>query len=227
MPRARIFVVGILAILFAPTESRAFVPPKLRVEPEIVGVYENQGTHPDGSTYEGVATIERLGPSRYSITFEVPNGVFRAICVRDRDLLGCGWGSSGLGVALYRARAGGLDGAWYREGDTSLGRERIAAATPEDEAGFDLEGVAPDGASYSGRFVGVKIGSVRRVSWIRDGATTWGWAIAQGDVLVAGFPSASCGAALYRISPDGRRLAATWMDFSRPDLGTSTETLVR
>lgn len=206
-----------------------FVPPKLRLEPEIAGVYENQGTHPDGSTYEGVATIERLGPSRYSIRFEVPTGTFHALCVRDRDLLGCGWGSSGLGVALYRARSGGLDGAWFGEGDSALGRERIDGASPLDDQGFDLEGTSPAGASYAGRFVSSSLdqGAVRRVSWSRDGQTTWGWAIAQGDVLVAGFPSASCGAALYRISPDGRRLAATWMDFSRPDLGTSTETLVR
>ena len=204
-----------------------FVPPKLQTDPEIVGVYANEGLHPDGTPYQGVATIIRLGPSRYQITFEVTNGVFRAICIRDRDLLGCGWGASGLGAALYRARAGGLEGAWFREGDSALGHERIAAAAPEDEEGFDLEGSTAEGTQYTGRYVATKLTTVRRVSWSRAGVTTWGWAIAQGDVLVAGFPSASCGAALYRISADGRKLDATWMDFSRPDLGTSTETLVR
>jgi hypothetical protein len=204
-----------------------FVPPKLHVEPEIVGVYDNEGTHPDGSSYHGVATIERLGASRYAITFETANGTFHAICVRDRDLLGCGWGTTGLGVALYRAKPDGLDGAWFREGDAALGREHIRGAGPNDDDAFDLDGTSPTGATYDGRIVSTTVGSIRRVTYRRGAETLWGWAIAQGSALVVGFPSASCGAALYRISADGRHLDATWMDFSRPDLGTSTETLVR
>jgi hypothetical protein len=220
LPRA---LLGIASVAFLP----GFVPPKLHLEPEIVGVYDNEGTHPDGSTYHGVATIERLGASRYAITFVTQAGTFHAICVRDRDLLGCGWGEAGLGVALYRAKAGGLEGAWFREGDDALGRERIEGAGPTDDDAFDLDGTSPTGAAYDGRMVSTSIGSIRRVTFRRGSETVWGWAIAQGASLVVSFPSASCGAALYRISADGRHLDATWMDFSRPDLGTSTETLVR
>lgn len=225
LPRA---LLGTVSIAFL----SGFVPPKLHVEPEIVGVYDNEGTHPDGSTYHGVATIERLGTSRYAITFVTPAGTFHAICVRDRDLLGCGWGSSGLGVALYRTKPDGLDGAWFREGDDALGRERIHSNTAAtDDDAFDLDGTSPAGATYDGRMVSTSLtaapGSIRRVGFRRGSETVWGWAIAQGSALVVGFPSASCGAALYRISADGRHLDATWMDFSRPDLGTSTETLVR
>jgi hypothetical protein len=217
-------VLAVLALA-----SAGFVPPKLAQDPEIAGDYSARGTHPDGTAYEGRAIVRRVAGARYAITFLMPNGTFHALCLRDRDVLGCGWGAEerDLGVAIYRPRGGGLDGTWIRDGDAAPAREWLAAIGPTDDEAADLRGTDPTGVAYQGRFVALAVGPVRRLSWNRDGKSTWGWGIADADVLVAAFPSAQCGAALYRVSPDGRRLVATWMDFALPDLGTATEVLDR
>lgn len=205
-----------------------FVPPKLAREPEIAGVYDVEGTHPDGSGFAGTATIARLGFERYRITFEVPSGVVRAICVRGRDALGCGWGTGVLGAALYRASGGRVEGRWFRDGDEGLGVE-VATAGDLDAAGvLATSGTFPDGTSYPGDLA---LGegappSLRRVRGTRAGVAWSGWGVTDGTALAVGFPADRCGAALYRVEPGGT-LRAIWMDAAASAYGLGTETLVR
>jgi len=193
--------------------TTAFVPPKRDVQVEIAGVYRAEGTHPDGSSYEGQATLTRLSAERYSIRFDMPNGVFRALCVRSLDLLGCAWGSTDtLTAAILRPTAGGgMVATWAGETNAELGREVL---------GPDLAGWAF-----------AKYGSLERVVWTAttNGVihTKPGWALRSGPVVIAGFPMPLAGAAFYRIESNGRLLSGDWMDPLMPDAGRGTETLTR
>lgn len=225
----RVRTTGLAAIALA---CVGFVPPKLARELEIAGEYDVEGTHPDGSGYVGTGTIARLGGDRYQITFRMPNGVFRAICVRSRDVLGCGWGSGQLGAALYRASSGRLDGRWFRDGDDALGVDVVSMPDLEDSGSFALEGAAPDGSPHQGSFTIADWGAkgqtpgVRRLHGTRSGVAWTGWGVTDGKLLAVGFPAERCGAALYRIDGNGV-ITAIWMDRMTPGVGLGKETLVR
>lgn len=216
-------------VLLVAVATLGFVPPKLQQKVEITGRYVARGTHPDGSTYEGGAVVERIGGDRYEITFEMESGTFRALCLRDGDRLGCGWGATrDLGVMVYRAAGGGLDGTWSRDGDDGVGHEHVQGAGATSLGSFAAEGTSPTGASYSAQLTrSAAAAGVEHVEWQAGGPASDGWAISDGELVVAGFPGVRCGAALYRIASSGQRLEAVWMDFSQPDLGTGRETLTR
>jgi hypothetical protein len=205
------------AILFLATA--AFVPPKRDVRVEIAGVYRAVGTHPDGSSYEGQATLTRLSQDRYSIRFDMPNGVFRALCVRSSDLLGCAWGSANnLTAVVVR----GASATFATDASNELGRENVAA----DGSGA---GVDPAGSSYTASWSFTKHGSLERVVWTRTvkgiSQTQVGWGLRNGAILVAGFPMPLAGAAFYRIESNGTQLSGEWMDPLMPDAGVGTELL--
>lgn len=177
-----------------------FVPPKREVSVEIAGVYVANGTHPDGSTYQGRATLNKLSSDRYEIIFDMPSGVFRALCIRVREVLGCGWGSGNdLTVAMFD----GGSGVWTS--DTSI----VVAPAGKDAV------VIPH------------LRGVMRVKWTRGSTTLDGWGILASPFIVAGFPSFRAGAAFYRIGPNGTTLIGDWMDPNMPDSGIGTETLTR
>ncbi len=228
-----------------PRVTAAFVPPTHDQQLSIEGAWDAVGTHPDGSTYAGRANIIRLGGSgpgreRYELTFHMPNGTFRAICLRARDVLGCGWGVGGLGVGLYRrvsfAGEGGLDGTWFRDGDDEVGRERWTA---HDADGLDgkltTSGTSPSGQAYVGAAaLGLGLGlsrDVRPVFVRRGEETIRGFGIAHsgpsGSFFVTSFPAHACGAAVYVIGANGGAIHARWMDFNTPSLGLGAETLTR
>lgn len=202
----------------------AFVPPKRDTHVEIAGEYDAVGTHPDGSKYQGRGSIVRLGGERYEITFTMPNGVFRGICLRVRDVLGCGWGSGDdLTVAIWRD-GGGVDGVWTHDGAAAVGRE---SSTGSLAAPFTARGVSPSGVGYDASVTVTPYGAVQRVLWVRGAETTTGWGVRSGPFLIAGFPAHRAGAAFYRIGPGGTVLVGEWMDPNTPMAGLGSETLTR
>lgn len=205
--------------------TAAFVPPKRESAVEIAGVYEAVGTHPDGSTYRGRGTIARLAADRYEITFDMPSGVFRALCLRVRDVLGCGWGlGKDLTVAVWQ-QASGVQGLWTADSASAVFREE--SADPTLDAPFRGKGLGPEGVGYDSTVSTLPYGVLHRVTWSRGAHTSLGWGIRAGSLLIAGFPSHSVGAAFYRIGPNGTTLVGDWMDPNAAVSGLGTETLTR
>jgi hypothetical protein len=205
--------------------TTAFVPPKHELQVEIAGVYDAVGTHPDGSSYQGKATLTRISADRYSIRFDMPNGVFRALCVRSRDILGCAWGSlDGMTAAVMRPAGNGLYVTWVTDADAALGRETVAA----DQVG---SGTDPAGNDYTSTWQTTAVGTLERVSWTRKAAGVSkkyeGWGLRDGSVLIAGFTMPNTGAAFYRIEANGALLSGEWMDPMTPQAGRGSETLTR
>lgn len=204
--------------------TTGFVPPKRDVQVEIAGVYDAVGKHPDGSTYAGKATLTRLSPDRYAIRFDMPNGVFRALCVRARDILGCGWGSVDAITAVVIR---GNTVTWVRDGNDAPGREVVTGVTSD----LTGAGTDPTGADYTSSWQLTAVGPLERVTWNRKmgGASIQqvGWGLRAGPVVVAGFPMPLAGAAFYRVEANGTQLVGEWMDPLMPDAGRGTETLTR
>jgi hypothetical protein len=205
--------------------TTAFVPPKHEQQQEIAGVYEAEGIHPDGTAYKGRATLTRLGNVRYSIRFDMPNGVFRALCVRSRDRLGCGWGSSDAIVAAVMRPAGnGALVTWTSDAEATLGREVVAP----DLVGV---GVDPSGNDYTSTWHTASSGALERVTWTRraGGVSTKyeGWGLREGSTLFAAFTQPLTGVAFYRIEANGTQLAGDWMDPLTPAAGRGSEILTR
>jgi len=205
--------------------SMGFVPPKRDALPEIAGIYEAVGTHPDGTTYTGKGTIRRLGGERYEIVFDMPNGVFRALCLRLRDVLGCAWGAEKhLTVAVWRPTGAGIEGQWTADGDDAVGRESGAG---DPFAGTVVtNGVSLDGKAYLGDTRALASGAFYRVDW-RKPEYVGGWGLRVGSTLVGAFPSWRAGAAFYRIGPGGVVLTGEWMDPQQSSVGLGTEVLTR
>jgi hypothetical protein len=182
--------------------TMGFVPPKREVIVDITGVYAATGKHPDGSSYQGKATINRLPNDRYEIVFDMPSGVFRAICLRVRDVLGCAWGlGKDLTVAIW---SGSSNAVWTTDLNAAVTYETSTGAT-----------VAPYAAA------------VQRVTWNRPTGPLVGWGLAVDSYVVSGFPSFRAGAAFYRIGQNGTVLVGDWMDPNMPDAGAGSETLTR
>lgn len=202
-----------------------FVPPKRGALPEIVGVYQAVGTHPDGTGYAGKGTITRLGGERYELVFDMPNGVYRALCLRVGEVLGCAWGGKDLTVAVWRPTAAGLEGSWTRDGATGIAHEHGPSADPF--AGpARVVGVSLDGASYEGDTRASPLGAFHRVDW-RKPEQISGWGLRVGSTLVAAFPAVGTGVAYYRISPSGAELSGEWTDLDPSSTTVGTETLTR
>ncbi len=214
-----------LSVLSLAVATMAFVPPKRESAVEIVGVYEAVGTHPDGSTYRGRGTIARLPGDRYEITFDMPSGVFRALCLRVRDVLACGWGlGRDVTVAVWQ-QSGGVQGLWSADQAPAVFREESADTSLD--APFRAKGMGADGVSYESSVSTLPYGLLHRVTWTRGTQTSVGWGIRSGSLLIAGFPSHSVGAAFYRIGPNGTSLVGDWMDPNAASAGLGTETLTR
>lgn len=208
-----------------------FVPPQRPLLAEIVGVYAAEGTHPDGSSYAGMGTITRLGSGAhgpYEVRFDMPNGVFRALCLRDRELLGCAWGAErNLVVGLWRTTLAGLAGVWTRDGRVELGRE-LGSGDPF-VAKVATVGIDTGGAAYDASLTAVPQGSFYSVHWTRAGGLH-GYGLRVGSTLVGAFaaiPSAQAGVAFYRIGANGRQLIGAWTDPNQSSTNLGTETLTR
>jgi hypothetical protein len=213
------------AVALLALASTGFVPPKRDLLADITGEFEVVGTHPNKSTYRGRATIVRLPGDRYEITFSMDSG-FRALCLRIRDLLACGWGAASdhVAVAVWQ-QAGGVTGLWTTDSVTSVGREDSPMQTLDSP--FGGKGIGPDGVAYQSSVWTSPYGALHRVTWSHNAVETFGWGIREGSLLIAGFPSHNVGAAFYRIGPNGTKLMGTWMDPTAALYGLGEETLTR
>ncbi len=202
--------------------ARAFVPPTYAPTNDLVGAYAYSGTDPDGNPEApGIARISRLAPNVYAMVEESEGKVVSAArCLRDGDVLACGWGSgptsdAGTGILTRRAD-GGYEGTVLEVGQLVGARARTTGTGPT----FMLE-VFADGVARP-------IGALNLV-YVTRGIVVTTKPVARGTVLVDGDHIAFglgtqgfAGTVVYRIV--GRTLVGRWIDFARSGVGTETLT---
>jgi hypothetical protein len=126
--------------------------------PDITGSFKINGKGDDGKTYEGTATVRKIGGEMYNATWTIAEASFTGICFRDADDLSCAWSNRGtaahgLLVMAYLVKRDTLDGVFFESGGTTLGKEILTLKMK----GTSLEGVYTiakgknaDGSAYSG-----------------------------------------------------------------------------
>lgn len=95
---------------------------------ELTGNYTVAGKNPDGSSYNGTATIAGTAGGVCGITWTIGSGQSsQAFCMRQGEVLGAAYviGNS-IGLVIYRLGADGvLDGTWSIAGQEGIGEERL------------------------------------------------------------------------------------------------------
>ena len=95
---------------------------------ELTGIYTVAGKNPDGSNYNGTATIAGTAGGVCGITWTIGSGQSsQAFCMRQGEVLGAAYviGDS-IGLVIYRLGADGvLDGTWSIAGQEGIGEERL------------------------------------------------------------------------------------------------------
>lgn len=100
----------------------------------------------------------------------------------------------------------------------------VAGPAAAQQAGnYAVQGVGPDGSSYSGNLLMEPVGKgAWRMTWRIAGDTLVGVGIAAPNLLAAGYSdNGRAGAVLYDVAPNGV-LSGRWV---APDGGLGTETL--
>jgi hypothetical protein len=88
------------------------------------GSYEVQGKNPDGSTYEGTATVTKTGDT-FKVIWEVGSEKYTGTAIGNKDFLAISYtsGNNQTGLALYGADGGNWKGVWTYAGGTTMGAE--------------------------------------------------------------------------------------------------------
>jgi hypothetical protein len=82
---------------------------------------------PSGSSYTGTVTLTPTGGT-HSVQWNLSNGSFSGVGIRQGDLLIVGWGEAGKGAGAvsYQVSGSTLTGVWAVPGGSQLGSETIA-----------------------------------------------------------------------------------------------------
>ena len=188
---------------------------------DIVGVYTIAGKNPDGTKYKGTATISKIGGSMYKGKWKIGKDDWDGVIFRDKNLLSVGSAPKhDTGVVAYLVNKGNLDGVWFQEGDTKIGKEMLSA--PKDTT--DLSGAymitsaeTPTKKKYTGSVKVTKYKSgVYGFTW-KVPTTILGIGLRSPhiagvqDILSVGFNDAGNATVLqYVILDDGKMLTGHW-----------------
>jgi len=202
----------------------------------IVGSYGLKGAGPDGTNYTGSATITKIGGEMYQGVWKIGSSTYKGIAFRDGDVLSCGWsskaeGAHALGVVAYLVGTdNSLDGVWFENGQTALGKEFLVGGSSNLTGAYTIKtGETADKKKYSGS-VNIELKSgVYQLTWKLGSSTVKGLGLRNGDVLSAGFSDAggSFGVLQYRITKGGDVLTGQWAQTGQKTPGAGTETMTR
>lgn len=187
------------------------------------GLYNVEGTNPDGTTYTG--TMDISGQGSVADVYWIFGGgaevAGTAIWVQDSLIVAYPAENCILSIYLVSEDGNALEGYWVAP-DTYEILTETATVTEWDEASgvlsFDIAGSNPDGSTYTGamaltRSAGADVYSVAQVS----GETTFlGSGIESGEFFAVSYGvDSGCGIAQYLV--DGNTLSGTWGDLSVSD----------
>jgi len=196
---------------------------------DVTGAYAINGAGSDGKQYTGTATISKIGGEMYKGNWVIGSTNFQSICFRDEDILSCGWsGKHDLGVVAYLVKPdNSLDGVWFEEQNTSIGKEFLVGGNNNLLGTYVIKnGETPSKKKYTGTVEISFASGVYKLKW-KTGKTTFeGLGIRNGDVLTAGFnDSGDFGVLQYRIKNNGKMLTGQWAQSKQSVAGLGIETL--
>lgn len=198
---------------------------------DVTGSFNIIGSGPDGKQYTGNAGIVKIGGEMYKGTWTIGTSPTSGICFRDEDILSCGWSSKhDLGVVAYLVKDdNSLDGVWFEEQHTTLGKEFLVGGNANLLGTYTIKtGETPEKKKYTGTVqVGIKSG-IYTFKWKTGGSTFEGLGLRNGDVLTAGFNNTGdFGVLQYRIKKGGKVLTGQWAQTKATTAGPGIETLTK
>lgn len=198
---------------------------------DVAGSYAISGAGSDGKQYTGNAVISKIGGEMYKGNWVIGSTNFESICFRDDDILSCGWsGKHDLGVVAYLVKPdNSLDGVWFEEQNTSIGKEFLVGGNNNLLGTYVIKtGETPSKKKYSGTVEISFSSGVYKLKWKTGKSTFEGLGIRNGDVLTAGFNnSGDFGVLQYRIKNSGKMLTGQWAQSKQSVPGLGIETLTR
>ncbi len=91
---------------------------------QLTGQYKVEGANPDGSTYNGTATVEKTGDT-WRVTWNIGGQRFTGTGIGDKDFIAIGYKSgSDTGVALLGKEGDNYFVVWSYIGSRKLGGEK-------------------------------------------------------------------------------------------------------
>ena len=198
---------------------------------DVSGSFAIAGAGSDGKQYTGKAEISKIGGEMYKGNWVIGKTNFQSICFRDEDIFSCGWsGKHDLGVVAYLVKPdNSLDGVWFEEGNTSIGKEFLVGGNNNLLGTYTIKtGETPSKKKYSGT-VDISFESgVYHLKWKTGKSTFEGLGLRNGDVLTAGFnDSGDFGVLQYRIKNGGKQLTGQWAQSKQSVPGLGIETLTK
>lgn len=180
----------------------------------VVGSYTLYGATPDGKEYKGTAGIVKIGGEMYKGTWTTGTVTSQGICFRDEDILSCGWSEKhDLGVVAYLVRDdNSLDGVWFEENHTKLGKEYLVGGNDNLLGTYTIKnGETPEKVKYGGKAEFKIKNGVYQIEWTQGKHKFKGLGLRNGDVLTAGFnDTGNFGVLQYRIKKGGKFLTGQW-----------------
>jgi hypothetical protein len=91
------------------------------------GLYQVQGTNPDGSLYSGKAEITPTSETTCRIVWHTGNSTSSGICMQSGSSFAAGYASGEtVGLIIYEIQSdGSLDGNWTIADQDGVGQERL------------------------------------------------------------------------------------------------------
>ncbi|MGD1037230.1 MAG: hypothetical protein ABR878_08535 [Roseiarcus sp.] len=88
--------------------------------------YDAVGTNPDGSKYQGTATVQILSDTTFAIQWLINGSTYKGFGMRRNDALAATYTIDGEpGLVIYRVDGDGLDGVWAIRGESGNGTEHL------------------------------------------------------------------------------------------------------
>ncbi len=213
-------------------------------EVDITGTWGLAGNNEAGKSYKGTATITKIAGMMFKATWKIGGESQQGIIFKDGNILSCGWSSKhDLGVMAYLVKPGVLDGVWFEEQHTSIGKEVLSgpASTGSIAGVFTIKsGQTPEKKSYLGTVQVMETTShVFKLSWGFKGSTmklkglgmrSNHFPNSDTDVLSAGFnDSGDAGVLQYIIYDGGKMMRGHWAMPSKTggEPGWGKETMVK
>jgi Caspase domain len=184
--------------------SSAVVPqqPVFTKMPVLAGVYRVQGTNPNGSHYQGMASLWPVGRD-YQFNWWIARQTLSGFGHLAGRMLVVNWGQKS--PVIYSFGAGNrLDGEWA-DGSATERLELFALAGDGPMAApsgrYRATGRNPDGSNYSGDVLITTLGSRLRLDWKVGTSNYQGTGTLAGNLLIVDWGSTT--PVVYAITPDG------------------------
>ncbi|GAB3951262.1 hypothetical protein GCM10028805_31020 [Spirosoma harenae] len=163
---------------------------------------------PDGKSYNGSLTINRLGKS-YDVNWRTTAGNYNGLGLFVDGKLFVGYGvSGGYGIVIYKTNTAGrqIEGVWTASGmNGAMGTEILT----EREGLYEVSGTNPDGGVYRGTLTLQKTGDTFQAQWQVANQTINGVGFMSGDYMVIGYgPGQSFGTVEYAMA--GNKARGRW-----------------